>query len=389
MALLMQLFISVGLLAVPLFATQLGATTFELGVIGMLGGAAYAFTVVAAGTLSDKLGRKRVIIGGTLFTGLVYILMPMSRAPAHLFLLSALSGCAMAFFWPVLEAWMSEVGSADEVGRGLGGFNVSWSAGGCVGPFIGGVLYTKSSVLAFLFAAAGTVVVACLAYLHKRPAPLPTAHSRETHAFETDAPIRVDRRLLYAVWASNCASWFAIAELRVLFPKLALVDLEMQPWMIGMLLFMLGLVLTVMFYIMGVWKRWHSTTLPLLYAQILVIALLLIMVIADSPVVLGIVFAGLGAGFGITYSYSLYFSIVGSIEKGAASGRHEMVLGVGGLLGPFLGGAAAELFHWQRAPYVLGALLILTSVAFQEFMLTRKDGVRSSQFTLGPPPSVK
>ena len=80
---------------------------------------------------------------------------------------------------------------------------------------------------------------------------------------------------------------------------------------------------------------------------------------------LGLAFAGLGVGFGVTYSYSLYYSVVGSVDKGAASGRHEMVLGMGALLGPLAGGAAAEMLHTQRAPYVLGAAVMLLSLGAQ------------------------
>ena len=266
----------------------------------------------------------------------------------------------MAFFWPVLEAWLSEEGDAEQVRRGLGGFNVSWSVGICLGPLVGGFLYTWSSTLAFLFAAAGTLLVAYLAGLHKQSADVPIKSLPDTTLRAEDGPARVHRLLLYAAWAANFACWFALSEIRVLFPKLGLT-LGMQPWVIGSLMFIMGLVLTGTFYLMGASGRWHNTTAPLICAQALIVLFLIMTAASDSVLTFGIAFAGLGLGVGVTYSYSLYYSVLGSAEKGAASGRHEMVLGVGALLGPLIGGTAAETFQTQRAPYILGAALVLSS----------------------------
>ena len=373
MAFFMSMFVAAGMLAVPLLATQIGSSNLELGIIGSAAAGIYALVVVSAGALSDRLGRKRVIIAGALLTGLSYALMPLGRTPIHLILLMLVCGCGMASFWPVLEAWMTEEGGAEEIRKELGAFNVSWSVGGAIGPFIAGFIYTKSSGLAFIFAAAGMAVVAALAALHGKPGESLAPHDDKeaaapTQSVEEPLDESVSRPVLYAAWIANFASWFAVSEIRVLFPKLAL-DLGMQPWVIGMIMFALGIALTVMFQVMAVSGRWHNRAAPLLCSQALIVILLIASAVCGSPLAFGLIFAGLGLGFGVTYSYSLYCSVVGSLNKGAASGRHEMVLGTGALLGPLIGGAAAEVFHAPRAPYLLATGLVAAAMAVEAIIL--------------------
>jgi len=371
MAFFMSLFIALGMLSLPLLATQLDSSNLELGIIGSVGAAMYALTAVSAGTLSDKIGRKRVIIAGSVLASLALAIMPMSRTPLHLIVLNGIFGGGLAFFWPVLEAWLTEEGDAEQIRRGLGGFNVSWAVGGALGPLIGGFLYAESSTLAFLFAASGAVFVAYLAFLHREPAVLPAADEAGNLVnVIKNGPIKVKRSLLYTAWLANFTGWFAIAEIRVLFPKFA-VSLGMEPGVIGILVFVLSIALAVAFLLLGISGWWHTRTSPLFYAQAVIILLLLSMTRLESAFPLSLVLFGLGACFGVTYSYSLYFSIVGSLNKGAAGGRHEMVLGTGALLGPLLGGTVAEILHNQRAPYALGAFAVLASVVLQLVIMRR------------------
>jgi MFS family permease len=375
MAFLMSMFIALGMLAVPLLATQMGSSNLELGIIGSAAAGIYALVVVSMGALSDRLGRKRVIIAGALLTGLSYVLMPLSRTPIHMILLMLVCGCGMASFWPVLEAWMTEEGGAEEIRKELGAFNVSWSVGGAIGPFIAGFIYTVSSALTFVCAAAGMVAVAALAALHRKPdaAPIDTAGDKTVAHDQTPAePLEepVGRAVLYSAWIANFASWFAVSEIRMLFPKLGL-DLGMQPWVIGTIMLAFGIALTVMFQIMGASGRWHNKPAPLLCSQAFIVVLALASAAVDSPLAFGLLFFGLGLGFGVSYSYSLYCSVVGSLNKGEASGRHEMVLGTGALLGPLVGGAAAEIFHAPRAPYLLAAGLVAAAMIAEAAILLR------------------
>ncbi|MCJ7838300.1 MAG: MFS transporter, partial [Burkholderiales bacterium] len=116
----MSLFISVGLLSVPLLATHLEVSTLELGIIGSVSALTYTLTVVFAGALSDRLGRKRVIIAGALLTGLSFVFLPTCQDVIHLLFLMAICGCGMASFWPVLEAWLTEEETSEQRKKGLG-----------------------------------------------------------------------------------------------------------------------------------------------------------------------------------------------------------------------------------------------------------------------------
>ena len=135
----------------PAFATDLGAGPELLGVIVAASTITGVFFKLPAGTLSDMIGRKRMMVLGALFFAFPPFLYPLANDPWSLLALRFVHGFATAIFSPVAAAY---VAGLREQGRGarLGWFASANDIGATGGPMIGGFLlyFTASYPVTFL-----------------------------------------------------------------------------------------------------------------------------------------------------------------------------------------------------------------------------------------------
>lgn len=129
----------------PAFAADLGAGPELLGVIVAASTITGVFFKLPAGTLSDMLGRKRMMVLGALFFAFPPFLYPFVTDPYSLLGLRFVHGFATAIFSPVAAAY---VAGLREQGRGarLGWFASANDIGATGGPMLGGfILYFTAS----------------------------------------------------------------------------------------------------------------------------------------------------------------------------------------------------------------------------------------------------
>ena len=155
----MDMSLGVVFLATPLLANSLGATIVQMGLLGSIGGAFYAFTCPFAGRLSDRFRRKRVVLASILICATVYIFMARVQNLAQLFVLATIGSAGASLFWPSVQAWIAEGKDRPTLIRSLGRFNIGWSFGLLLGPLAGGKLYAWNERLPFYFAVFDLLVV--------------------------------------------------------------------------------------------------------------------------------------------------------------------------------------------------------------------------------------
>ena len=135
----------------PIFATDLGALPELIGVIVAASTVTGVFFKLPSGTLSDVLGRKRMMVLGALFFAAPPFVYPLVQEPWSLLVLRFVHGFATAIFSPVASAY---VASLAETGRGarLGWFSSANDIGATAGPLIGGfaLYFTASYSLTYL-----------------------------------------------------------------------------------------------------------------------------------------------------------------------------------------------------------------------------------------------
>ncbi|MEJ8546780.1 MDR family MFS transporter [Brevibacillus borstelensis] len=132
-------------------------TDMDLGMIGLtIGAGALAGTVGGffGGTLSDKIGRRRVMIGALYVWMLVFVGFAFGKSPLLFLLLNIVGGLCRSFYEPVSQALMADITAPEKRFRVFGLRYTAINVGVAVGPILGAMLAMTSAALPFLVTAA-------------------------------------------------------------------------------------------------------------------------------------------------------------------------------------------------------------------------------------------
>jgi multidrug resistance protein len=125
----------------PIYVLELGASYTLLGIVVSIYGLVQLLTQVPIGRLSDRTGRKKLILLG-LFTFAVLPLLYLHATNAFLLIpIRTLGGIGASAVWPLAMALIVDQAKRGERGRALGWYNAAFYSALALGPFMGGVLY--------------------------------------------------------------------------------------------------------------------------------------------------------------------------------------------------------------------------------------------------------
>jgi DHA1 family tetracycline resistance protein-like MFS transporter len=121
------------------FASEYGASAFLVGLLYSSYSVAQLFFSPLWGALSDRIGRRPVMIVSTLGSALSYILLGFSNSVVMLFVARLLAG-VMAGNISTAQAYVSDVTTPENRARGMGMIGAAFGIGFVLGPAIGAVL---------------------------------------------------------------------------------------------------------------------------------------------------------------------------------------------------------------------------------------------------------
>ena len=125
--------------------SELGATADN---VSLWSGVTYAITFAISAfvspiwcKLSDKMGKKPMIIRASFLLAITYFLGGIVRTPFELFLVRAFQGIASGL-WPACLVMMSACVPKNKIGISMGLMQSANICGGIIGPLLGGILAT-------------------------------------------------------------------------------------------------------------------------------------------------------------------------------------------------------------------------------------------------------
>ncbi len=128
----------------PIFSKELGAENYQVGLIAMSFPIMNFFFAPFWGSLSDRYGRRPVILGSVFITTLAYLLFSQTVNLWVLLLSRILSGIGSANL-SVAQAYVSDVSRPEERAKSMGIIGAAFGLGFIIGPTAGGYLKSISS----------------------------------------------------------------------------------------------------------------------------------------------------------------------------------------------------------------------------------------------------
>ncbi|WP_019587680.1 tetracycline resistance MFS efflux pump [Deinococcus apachensis] len=138
---------------VPELVGQLAGDARSLGLLIALYALAQLLAAPALGALSDRYGRRPVLLGGALLAALSYTLAALAPTLGWLFLARALGGIAGATVG-VANAYIADISTSANRARHFGLAGAAFGLGLIVGPALGGLLGAHGLRLPFIASAA-------------------------------------------------------------------------------------------------------------------------------------------------------------------------------------------------------------------------------------------
>lgn len=114
------------------------------------------------GHLSDRMGRKRIVMSSMVLTGVTIILMALAGKSFAFVLFIALVGFFLYAMRPVLQAWAVEATPRHLAGSGVGLQFGLQAVGAAIAPAIFGIIADASDIYTAFYWLAGTIILANL-----------------------------------------------------------------------------------------------------------------------------------------------------------------------------------------------------------------------------------
>ncbi len=371
----------------PFYADRFGASGTQIAVLVLSYSAAQLVLAPIWGRLSDRFGRRPILLIGLVGSALSYLVFAYAGSILALLISRTMAGVGGANI-PVAQAYIADITPPEKRAGGMGLIGAAFGLGFIFGPAIGGVLAPIAPEAPGLAAAGLCALNAVLAFF-LLPESLTTKEREERSArsilLEREGPSRIEELRLVLrspaflqVLALSFLFTAAFSAIHPVFPLFAAERFGLEERGVGWLFAFMGTISAIMQggVVRVLVPRIGERALVRLASGPFVAGLLLIALAHSIPVLLLALFL-LAVGFGGTLP-----SLVSLLSRAAPDELQGGSLGVGQsvgalarILGPLMGGIAWDLAGGP-GPFLTGAAVAAIAAIW---------GLRMGQFGDGPP----
>ena len=142
----------------PFYAEGIGASPTQLGLLMAIYSFMQLLFAPVWGRISDRIGRKPVIMIGILGLSLSFFLTAWSTELWMLFAARIIGGILSSANMPTVMAYVADITSLEDRGKGMGIIGAATGLGFIFGPAIGGVFSEQSLHIPFYLAGASSLI---------------------------------------------------------------------------------------------------------------------------------------------------------------------------------------------------------------------------------------
>lgn len=167
----------------PFYVEAMGASGTDLGLLMATFALMQLIFAPIWGSLSDRIGRKPVLMIGIFGNALSQLLLGLSTQLWMLFAARALAGILSSATLPTAMAFVGDSTSDEDRGGGMGIMGAAMGLGMVLGPGIGGWLAERSLSLPFFVAAALSMLILIFVFLMLPESLPPEQRTRDGRKF--------------------------------------------------------------------------------------------------------------------------------------------------------------------------------------------------------------
>ena len=126
------------MMLVSVQAEELGATLFDIGLMGTAAAVVYTVMTLIAGTLLDRFEKVRLYLAFNVLSVGCLVYLVFAGDIGQIFLGRVLIGFAGGAFWAAAGAITADLAPPELLTHAIGRYNLSWILGFVIGPLAGG-----------------------------------------------------------------------------------------------------------------------------------------------------------------------------------------------------------------------------------------------------------